>query len=79
MCLSQCCACMCCCLRGIKFTVKKNTIYMTVKPRFTNAPVHEQTFRPKTSRMTNGVSDYEHASWQQQQAENIGAGVSVAG
>jgi hypothetical protein len=35
--------------------------------------------------MTNGVSDYEHASWQQrqagkqQQAENIGAGVSVAG
>jgi hypothetical protein len=56
----------------------------TVKPRFTNAPVHEQfgsrTFFPsqKTSRMTNGVSDYEHASWQQRQAESIGAGVSVA-
>jgi hypothetical protein len=29
--------------------------------------------------MTNGVSDYEHASWQQRQAESIGAGVSVAG
>jgi hypothetical protein len=41
----------------------------TVEPRFTNAPVHEQfgsrTNFPskKTSRMTNGVSDYEHASW----------------
>jgi hypothetical protein len=33
----------------------------------------------KPSRMTNGVSDYEHASWQQRQAESIGAGVSVAG
>jgi hypothetical protein len=57
----------------------------TVEPRFTNAPVHEQfgsrTNFPtnKTSRMTNGVSDYEHASWQQRQAESIGAGVSVAG
>jgi hypothetical protein len=33
----------------------------------------------KPSRMTNGVSDYEHASWQQRPAESIGAGVSVAG
>jgi hypothetical protein len=33
----------------------------------------------KPSRMTNGVSDYEHATWQQRQAEGIGAGVSVAG
>jgi hypothetical protein len=44
-----------------------------------NAPVHEQIFRAKKSRMTNGVSDYKHASWQQRQAESIGAGVSVAG
>jgi hypothetical protein len=35
--------------------------------------------KQKTSRMTNGVSDYEHASWQQRQGERIGAGVSVAG
>jgi hypothetical protein len=42
--------------------------------RFTNK-FSEQ----KTSRMTNGVSDYEHASWQQRQADSIGAGVSVAG
>jgi hypothetical protein len=33
----------------------------------------------KTSRMTNGVSDYEHASWQLRQAESIGVGASVAG
>jgi hypothetical protein len=52
---------------------------ITVEPRFTNAPVHEQIFRAKKSRMTNGVSDYEHASWQQRQAKSIGAGVSVAG
>jgi hypothetical protein len=50
-----------------------------VEPRFTNAPVYEQIFRAKTSRMTNGVSDYEHASWQQRQAESIGAEMSVAG
>jgi hypothetical protein len=37
----------------------------TVEPRFTNSPVHEQIFRAKTSRLTNGVSDYEHPSWQQ--------------
>jgi hypothetical protein len=42
--------------------------------RFTNK-FSEQN----TSRMTNGVSDYEHASWQQRQPENIGAEVSVAG
>jgi hypothetical protein len=46
----------------------------TVEPRFTNK-FSEQ----KPSRMTNGVSDYEHASWQQRQAESISAGVSVAG
>jgi hypothetical protein len=39
--------------------------------RFTNK-FSEQ----KPPRMTNGVSDYEHASWQEQQAESIGAGVS---
>jgi hypothetical protein len=60
------------------------SIKVTVEPRFTNAPVHEQfgsrkNFPGKTSRMTNGVSDYEHASWQQRQAESIGAGVLVAG
>jgi hypothetical protein len=48
-------------------------------PLFTNNSVHEQIFRAKKSRMTNGVSDYEHASRQQRQAESIGAGVSVAG
>jgi hypothetical protein len=48
-------------------------------PLFTNNSVHEQIFRAKKSRMTNGVSDYKHASWQQRQAESIGAGVSVAG
>jgi hypothetical protein len=42
--------------------------------RFTNK-FSEQ----KTSRMTNSVSNYEHESWQQRQAESIGAGVSVAG
>jgi hypothetical protein len=26
--------------------------------------------------MTNGLSDYEHANWQQRQAESISAGVS---
>jgi hypothetical protein len=47
-----------------------------VGPWFTNAPVHEQfgswTIRftikfseQKTPRMANGVSDYEHAIWQQ--------------
>jgi hypothetical protein len=57
----------------------------TVGRRFTNAPVHEQfgsrTNFPskKTSRMTNGFSDYEHASWKQRQAESISAVVSVAG
>jgi hypothetical protein len=30
----------------------------------------------KTSRMTNGFSVYEHASWQQRQAKSISAGVS---
>jgi hypothetical protein len=45
----------------------------TLEPRLTNAPVHEQfgsrtNFPNKTSRMTNGVSDYEHASWQQRLA-----------
>jgi hypothetical protein len=40
-------------------------------PRFTNK-FSEQ----KTSRMTNGFKDYEHASWQQRQAESISAGVS---
>jgi hypothetical protein len=39
--------------------------------RFTNK-FSEQ----KMSRMTNGFSDYEHASWQQWQAESISAGVS---
>jgi hypothetical protein len=52
----------------------------SLTPLFTINSVHEQIFRAKkTSRMTNGVSDYEHESWQQQQAESIGAGVSVAG
>jgi hypothetical protein len=40
-------------------------------PQFTNK-FSEQ----KTSRMTNGFSDYKHASWQQRQAESISAGVS---
>jgi hypothetical protein len=48
----------------------KRNLTSTVEPRFTNAPVHEQfgsrtNFPSKTSRMTNGVLDYEHASWQQ--------------
>jgi hypothetical protein len=47
-------------------------------PLFTNNSVHEQIFRAKTV-SDDGVSDYEHASWQQRQAENIGAEVSVAG
>jgi hypothetical protein len=62
----------------------QNVQMTTVEPQFTNAPVQEQfgsrtNFPIKTSRITNGVSDYEHASWQQRQAESIGAGVSVAG
>jgi hypothetical protein len=72
----------------VKLDIPSNTnhctaviyIYIyTVKPRLTNNSVHEQVVRAKTSRMTNGVSDYEHASWQQRQAESICAGVSVAG
>jgi len=37
-------------------------------PLFTNNSVHEQIFRAKKSRMTNAVSDYEHASQQQRLA-----------
>jgi hypothetical protein len=48
----------------------------TVGPLFTKAPVHEQIFREKKSRMTNVFSDYEHPSWQQRQAVSISAGVS---
>jgi hypothetical protein len=48
--------------------------------RFTNKFSDQKRLGWQTvSRMTNGVSDYEHASWQQRQAESIGAGVSVAG
>jgi hypothetical protein len=53
--------------------------FNTVGPRLINAPVHEQIFQAKKSRMTNGFSDYEHASWQQRQAESISAQESVAG
>jgi hypothetical protein len=48
-------------------------------PLFTNNSFHEQIFPSKNASDDNGVSDYEHASWQQRQAESIGAGVSVAG
>jgi hypothetical protein len=41
--------------------------------KYSGTSVHEQIFRAKN------VSDYEHASWQQRQAESIGVGVSVAG
>jgi hypothetical protein len=34
-------------------------------PLSANNSVHEQFFQAETSRMPNGVSDYEHASWQQ--------------
>jgi hypothetical protein len=55
--------------------------------RYSGASVHERpcsrTIRftnkfseQKTSRITNGFSDYEHASWQKRQAESISAGVS---
>jgi hypothetical protein len=55
----------------IKSSSFKNMVTMTngsliqgtLEPRFTNK-FSEQ----KTSRMTNGVSDYEHASWQQRLA-----------
>jgi hypothetical protein len=40
-------------------------------PLFTNNSVHEQIFWAKKSRMTNSVSDYEHASWQQRLATSI--------
>jgi hypothetical protein len=46
--------------------------------RFTNNLVHEQFGSRTIFPGKNGVSDYEHASWQQREAE-IGAGVSVAG
>jgi hypothetical protein len=65
------------CLWGFRILVQWNLVSRT--PLFTNNSVHEQIFRAKTSRMTNGVSDYEHASWQQRQAESIVAGVLVAG
>jgi hypothetical protein len=49
-----------------------------------NAPVQEQ-FGSRKNFPSKKVSDderclgYEHASWQQRQADSIGAGVSVAG
>jgi hypothetical protein len=52
----------------------KPTKEHTVEPQITNAPDHEQFgsrtkfSEQKTSRMTNGVSVYEHASWQQRLA-----------
>jgi hypothetical protein len=60
----------------VQFTGLQRTTYHlphilpvdTVEPRFTNSSVNEQILRAKTSRMTNGVSDYEHASWQQRLA-----------
>jgi hypothetical protein len=58
-------------LLGTQHTLQCNLGSRT--PRFTNAPVHEPILRAKT------VSDDEHASWQQRQADSIGAGVSVAG
>jgi hypothetical protein len=45
------------CVRVTTVAVKKQ---YTVGPRFTKAPVYEQIFRAKKSRVTNGVSDYEH-------------------
>jgi hypothetical protein len=71
----------------VKPWIIPNTIYKcnTVGHRFTNIPVHEQFgsrthfSEQKASRMTKGFSDYEHASWQQRQADSISAGVSVAG
>jgi hypothetical protein len=48
-----------------------STLY-TAEPQFTNNSDHEQIFPAKKSRMTNGVSDYERASWQQQQAGDRG-------
>jgi hypothetical protein len=65
-------------------------ITITVEPRFTNAPVHEQ-IGSRTNFPSKKVSDDERslglrtrklataASRQQWQAESIGAGVSVAG
>jgi hypothetical protein len=42
----------------------------TVEPWFTNKSVHEQIFQTKKSRVWNGVSSNEHASWQQRLATN---------
>jgi hypothetical protein len=39
---------------------------------YSGTSVHEHIFRTKKSRMTNGVSDYEHASWQQRQDGDSG-------
>jgi hypothetical protein len=73
---------------GLSFSTHSRILFSSeyfhyaVGPQFTNAPVHEQfgsrTNFPsqKKSRMTNGFSDYEHASWQQRQAESISAGVN---
>jgi hypothetical protein len=41
-------------------------------PLFTNNSVYKQIFRAKKCRMTNGVSDYEHASWQHWKVGNSG-------
>jgi hypothetical protein len=54
---------------GVYPHITRSSAQSTVEPRFTNAPVHEQfgsrtNFPRKTSWMTNGVSDYEHASWE---------------
>jgi hypothetical protein len=45
-------------------------------PLFTNIRFTNRFSEQKTFRMTNGFSDYEHASWQQRQADSISAGVS---
>jgi hypothetical protein len=63
---------------GIKIGTEQPNIQWNLgsrTPLFTNKFSEQK----KSRRMMNGVSDYEHASWQQRQAESIGAGMSVSG
>jgi hypothetical protein len=41
-------------------------------PLITNKSVHEQIFRKKKFRVTNGVSSNEHVSWQQTVGDKLG-------
>jgi hypothetical protein len=68
-------------LLGVNLTAVKYISYHIKYSRYSRTSIHERPcsrtirftnkFSEKKSRMTNGVSDYEHASWQQRQTECV--------